>query len=126
VPSDQHTLKQPPNGPTNLPSARTGYTVVVLSVLFFLITGYVTFFSAFISPPPNLVRDLDNALLPCRPSDRGEGFKNCSRGYPLQVLGTVFDTHLLLLHHRELGGVAILPEFMKQSVLSADRDGIHY
>jgi len=52
MPSDQ---QQPPNGPTNLPSIKTGYTIVALSAFFFLIVGYMTFFSAFIPSPPNFV-----------------------------------------------------------------------
>ena len=62
TPSDQYPLQQPPIGPANLPSIKTGHTIVVLSVLFFLIAGYVTFFSAFAPSPNNFVRDLDNAL----------------------------------------------------------------
>ena len=54
MPSDQ---QQPPNGPTNLPSIKTGYTIVALSAFFFLIIGYMTFFSAFIPSPPNFVRE---------------------------------------------------------------------
>lgn len=35
----------------------------MLSVLFFLIIGYVTLFSAFIPPPPNFVRDRTSLYL---------------------------------------------------------------
>jgi hypothetical protein len=73
--------------------------IIVLSALFFLIVGYVTFFSAFIPSPPNVVRDLDN-IPPCWLSDRGKGFESRRRGYPLQVPRTVFDPHLFLLRHR--------------------------
>jgi len=55
VPSEKARLQQTPNGPTNLPSINTGHTIIVLSVLFFLIVGYVILFSAFIPPPPNFV-----------------------------------------------------------------------
>lgn len=61
-PSNEYPLQHSPNGPTNLPSIKTGYMIIVLSALFFLIVGYVTFFSAFISSPPNFVRGLDNIL----------------------------------------------------------------
>ena len=120
VPSDKYSPQQPLNGPTNLPSINTGHTIVVLSVLFFLIIGYVTLFSAFIPPPPNLVRDPDITLSRCRPSDCGKGLENCGGRYPLQVPRTVFDTHLFLLRHCELGGLAILPELLMWNVSGAD------
>jgi hypothetical protein len=59
-PSGSHSPKRSSNDSTNLPLIRTGYAIVVLSVLFFLIGGYATFFSVFISPPPNFVRDRVN------------------------------------------------------------------
>ena len=126
MPSDQYPLQQPANGLTNLPSINTGYRIVVLSVLFFLIVGYVTFFSAFIPSPSNLVRELNSTLPHHRPSDCGKGLERCGRRYPLQVPRTVFNTHLLIFRHRELGGVAILPELLKWKASSADRAGICY
>jgi len=99
-PSDKYTPQYPPTGPTNLPPINTGYTIIVLSALFFLIVGYVTFFSAFLSSPPNFVRDLDNLPPRCRLSDCGKGFESRRRGYPLQVPRTVSDPHLFLLRHR--------------------------
>ena len=116
VPSDQYPPLQPPNGPTNLPSIKTGYAIVVSSVLFFLIIGHVTFFSAFIPSPSNFVRELYNILSYRRPSNCGKGLERCGARCPLQVPRTVFDTHLFLLRHRELGRVAILPELLKRSV----------
>jgi len=120
APSDRYPLQQPPNGPTNLPSINTGHTIVVLSVLFFLIIGYVTLFSAFIPPPPNFVRDMDITLPHCRLSDCGKGLESCGGRYSLQVPRTVFDTHLFILRHRELGGLAVLPELLTWNVSSAD------
>lgn len=57
-PSDDYSPHRSSNNPTNLPSINAGYMIIVSSVLFFLIIGYATFFSAFISPPPNLVLKL--------------------------------------------------------------------
>lgn len=123
MPPDKYPPQQPPNGPTNLPSINTGHTIVVLSVLFFLIIGYVTLFSAFIPPPSNFVRDPD--IHRCRPSDCGKGLEICGGRCPLQVPRTVFDTHLFLLRHRELGGLAILPELLMWNVSSVDWVEIH-
>jgi len=120
VPSGNCPLQQSLNGPTNLPSINIGRTIVVLSVLFFLIIGYVTLFSAFIPPPPNFVRDPDIIPPRCRMSDCGKGLESCGGRYPLQVPRTVSDTHLFILRHRELGGLAILPELLMWNVLSAD------
>jgi len=55
-PSDKCPPQHPHDGPANLPSIKTGYTVVVLSALFFLIAGYVTFFSAFTSSPNSVLK----------------------------------------------------------------------
>ncbi|KAF9653102.1 hypothetical protein BDM02DRAFT_3183064 [Thelephora ganbajun] len=57
-PSGKRPLEVPSDGPTNLPSVKTGYTIVVLAVLFFIIVGYVTFFSAFIPSPPNFILEV--------------------------------------------------------------------
>ena len=121
MPSDQCPLQQPPSGPTNLPSIKTGQTIVVLSVLFFLITGYASFFSAFIPSPSNFVRGLGNTIHRCRLSNGEKGLKSRGGRWPLQVPHAVSDTYLFLFRHRELGGVAILPELLKLNVSSADR-----
>lgn len=82
-PSDNHLPKRTSNDPTNLPLIETGHGIIVLSVLFFLIFGYATFFSVFISPPPNFVRDRVNTL-PCfNSSDCGKGFESYGRRHPL-------------------------------------------
>jgi len=124
-PSDKCPPQHPTDGPANLPSINTGYTVIVVSAFFFLIAGYVTFFSAFTSPP-NFVRDLGNFPPRCQLSDCGKGFESRRRGYPLQVPRTVFDPYLFLLRHRQLGGVAVLPELLNRNVSSADKVGVHY
>lgn len=119
-PFDKDPPQNPQNGPANLPSIKTGYAIVVFSVLFFLIVGYATFFSAFISSPPNSVRDLDNIPPRCQLSDRGKGFESRSRRHSLQVPRTTLDPHLFLLCHRQLGGLAILPELLNRNGPSAN------
>jgi len=54
-PTDDLPLQRSSNDPTNLPSIKIGYAIIVLSVLFCLIIGYATLFSVFISLPPNFV-----------------------------------------------------------------------
>lgn len=112
-PSDNQPLQWSSSDPINLPSIKAGYVIIVLSVLFFLIIGYVTLFSVFISLPPNFVRDRVNTLSGFNSSDCGKGFESCSGRCPLQVPRTVSDTHIFLLRYRELGRMAILPELLK-------------
>jgi hypothetical protein len=111
-PPDDYPLQKSLNVSKKIPSIKIGYMIVVLSVLFFLIVGYMTFFSAFIPPPCNFVRDQVNTLSCFISSDCEKGFESCGRRHPLQVPSTVSDSHLLLLRHRELGGMAILPELL--------------
>ena len=59
-------------------------------------------------------------------SNCGKGFECRGRGYSLQVPRSVFDPHLFLLRHRQLGGMAILPELLNPNVTSADSVRIHY
>lgn len=117
---DKHPPQDPHNGPANLPSIKAGYTIIVFSVLFFLIVGYVTFFSAFVSSPPNSVRGPDNIPPRCQLSDCGKGFESSSRRHPLQIPRPVLDPDLFLLCHSQLGGLAILPELLSWNDLCAN------
>lgn len=125
-PSDSHPLQRSENDPKNLPSIKAGYAIVVLSVLFFLIIGYVTLFSVFISLPTNFVRVRVNTPFCFNSSDFGKGFESRGGRYPLQVPRTVSDPHLFLLRHRELGGMAILPELLRRNVWGVYRVVISY
>ena len=115
-PSDNSLPQRSLGDPRNLPSVKIGHTIIVFSVLFFLIIGYVTFFSVFISPPHNFVRDRVNSLLCFSSSHCWEVFESGGRRHLLQVPRTVSDPHFFLLCHRKLGGVAILPKLLKQNL----------
>jgi hypothetical protein len=95
-------------------------------VLFFLIIGYVTFFSAFMPSPPNSVCCRINTPSRFSSADCGKGFESRGGRHPLQVPCAVFITHLFLLRHRQLGGMAVLPELLKRNVQSAEQVGVNY
>lgn len=89
----------------------SGHIIIAISVVYFILASYAIFFSAFLPLSGIYVgatllgaaqSSYRNFLDPGYPGPR----------HPLQIFRDVADTHDHLFCHRQLGWMAILPEFL--------------
>lgn len=111
--------------PTEPPSKRVGYIILLCSVVFLVLGSYATLFSAFL--PEIRVFGYPVSLLPFTLSLRLSaldansntheglciGAWNPFSGYPLQVFRGIAGAHERVLCYRKLGWMAILSELLK-------------
>lgn len=95
-------------------SLNAGYAIILLSVVFFAIASYAVLFSAILPLTGVLVSCL---LARCKTSRglftcRELGVGHTRSRYSLQVPRDVDRSYCGLLCYRELGGMAILPQFI--------------